>query len=197
MLNKFSNLSLYNNFFKKIYFSENIKINFFFFKNQKFLILQNFLIKSSYYLLIPQFLNCIYKNNFLYLILNSKTQIKYKTLYFFLINLNFGMKQLNKINTLTLLIRGVGLKITSVEKLSSVLSLKLGFSHLILLPIPKDISKISFFKKKIILCSFNQILLGNFASIIYKYKPINIFTGKGLLKKQKKKFKLKEYIKKL
>ncbi len=33
--------------------------------------------------------------------------------------------------------------------------------------------------------------------LLYKYRTINVFTGKGLLKKQRKKFKIKEYVKKV
>ena len=116
---------------------------------------------------------------------------------FFLYHLNACIKQLIKTSAITFLIRGVGLKIGFAENSLSLLSLKLGFSHLISLDIPKEILKIAIFKKKFIICSFNKILLGNFANLIYKYKPINVFTGKGLLKKQKKKFKLKEYVKKI
>ena len=196
MLNKFYSESLNKYFFKKIFIISSIKIKIFFFKNQKILVVSN--QYSSYYFIFPNFLELIYKNNYLYLIIKENIQnIKYKLLYFFLIHLSTSIKQLLKASATTFLIRGVGLKINFLENSTSILNLKLGFSHLIFLSIPKSILSVSLFKKKFILCSFNKMLLGNFANLLYKYKPINIFTGKGLLKKQKKKFKLKEYVKKI
>lgn len=196
MLNKFYSESLNKYFFKKIFIISSIKIKFFFFKTQKILVVSN--QYSSYYFIFPNFLELIYKNNYLYLIIKENIQnIKYKLLYFFLIHLSTSIKQLLKASATTFLIRGVGLKINFLENSTSILNLKLGFSHLIFLSIPKSILSVSLFKKKFILCSFNKMLLGNFANLLYKYKPINIFTGKGLLKKQKKKFKLKEYVKKI
>lgn len=196
MLNKFYSESLNKYFFKKIFITSSIKIKFFFFKTQKILVVSN--QYSSYYFIFPNFLELIYKNNYLYLIIKENIQnIKYKLLYFFLIHLSTSIKQLLKASATTFLIRGVGLKINFLENSTSILNLKLGFSHLIFLSIPKSILSVSLFKKKFILCSFNKMLLGNFANLLYKYKPINIFTGKGLLKKQKKKFKLKEYVKKI
>ncbi len=196
MLNKFYNESLNKYFFKKIFITSSIKIKFFFLKTQKILVLSN--QSSSYYFIFPTFLEIIFKNNYLYFIVKENTQaIKYKILYFFLVHIYTSIKQLLKASATTFLIRGVGLKINFIENSTSILNLKLGFSHLIFLSIPKGIFSVSLFKKKFILCSFNKMLLGNFANIIYKYKPINIFTGKGLLKKQKKKFKLKEYVKKI
>ena len=50
---------------------------------------------------------------------------------------------------------------------------------------------------EIIFSSFNKALLGNFSHIFYNFRPVNIFTGKGLLKKQKKRLRLKEYVKKI
>ncbi len=195
MLNKFYSVSLDKFFFKKIYILPTIKIHFFFFKNQKILTLKN--EYSTYYFVVPSFLEITYKNNYLFLVLSKSESIKYKLLYFFLIHFSTCLKQLIKVNSTTFLIRGVGLRINFLEHSSSILNLKLGFSHLISLVIPKAITNVSLFKKKFIICSFNKILLGNFVNLIYKYKPINVFTGKGLLKKRKTKFKLKEYVKKI
>jgi large subunit ribosomal protein L6 len=196
MLNKFYNLSLNKYFFKKIFITSSIKLKFFFFKTQKILVLSN--VDNSYYFVFPPFLDVLYQNNYLYIIIKENTDsIKYKTLYFFLIHFYTALKQLLKVSSTTFLIRGVGLKISFLENSNSILKLKLGFSHLIFLSVPAGIHSVSLFKKKFILSSFNKMLLGNFANILYKYKPINIFTGKGLLKKQKKKFKLKEYVKKI
>lgn len=196
MLNKSYCTSLNKYFFKKIFIDSSIKLKLFSFKIKKLVVLSNMV--SSNYFILPDFLDIIYKDNYLYFINRTGSQfITFKTLYFFFSHFNILLKQLLKVSSITFLIRGVGLKINFSENSNSILNLKLGLSHLIALPVPKIIDSISLFKKKFILCSFNKMLLGNFSNILYKYKPINIFTGKGLLKKQKKKFKLKEYIKKI
>jgi ribosomal protein L6P/L9E len=196
MLNKFYCASLNKYFFKKIFIDSSIKLKLFFFKIKKVLVLSN--IASSNYFILPDFLDIIYKDNYLYFLSKKNSQsIAFKTMYIYISHFNILLKQILKVSSTTFLIRGVGLKINFSEKSNSILNLKLGLSHLITLPVPKSIDSISLFKKKFILSSFNKMLLGNFSNILYRYKPINIFTGKGLLKKQKKKFKLKEYVKKI
>lgn len=190
MLNNNYNLTSNNLFFKKI-FIISTAIKFFIFKNQKILVFKK--ESSTYYFIYPTFLDITYKNNYLHFTIKPFINIKYKILYFFLSQFITCLKQLNKTSSITFLIRGVGLKINLLNSLT--LSLKLGYSHLISLLLPTGIT-ISIFKKKMILCCYNKILLGNFGSLVYKYKPINIFTGKGLLKK-KSFFKLKEYTKKI
>jgi hypothetical protein len=179
-------------FFKKYLILLPIKIKVFTFKNKKILILKK--ETRTHYFIYPGFLDIIYKNNYLHLAIKSSTTIiKYKALFFFLSQFITCLKQLNKTCSITFLIRGVGLKINLLNSL--ILSLKLGYSHLISLLVPKTIT-ISIFKKKVILCCYNKITLGNFGNIVYKYRPINIFTGKGLFKK-KSFLKLKEYTKKI
>jgi ribosomal protein L6P/L9E len=192
MLNNYYNFASKNFYFKKIFIFLNITIKFFIFNNQKILLLTK--NSNSYYFLCPTFLDLIYNQNYLYLTLKSHlNNLKYKQLFFFLSQVTICLKQLTQMCSLTFLIRGVGLKVNLLNSLH--LSLKFGYSHLIFLIVP-DIIKIAIFKKKVILSSFNKITLGNFCNVIYKYRPINIFTGKGLLKK-KRFFKLKAYTKKI
>jgi ribosomal protein L6P/L9E len=87
----------------------------------------------------------------------------------------------------TVLIRGIGLKISFLETNSQVLQLKLGFSHLIYLTIPKSI-QVLVLKKKLIIQGQNATLVGNFSRKIMNFKKINIFTGKGLWLKNIQKF---------
>lgn len=193
MSNSYYSIALKKFFFKKFLITSSINLKIFFFKNQKVVLLQN--QKNRYFFICPLFLDIIYKGGYLYLIFQSKNfLIKKKILFFFLVHLRQSLKQLCKPTSLTFLIKGVGLKIALIN--STLLNLKLGYSHLISLLVPSTIA-VFIFKKKIILCGYNKISIGNLGSIIYSYRPINIFTGKGLLKKQKKKFKLKEYTKKI
>lgn len=192
MLNSYYSLSLKNFYFKKIFILLNLNIKLFLFNNQKILLLKK--DSSSYYFICPSFLDIFYKKNYLYLSFKSNiSPVTYKTLYIFLSQVTTCLKQLTQLSSITFLIRGIGLKVNLLNSLT--LSLKFGYSHLIFLIIPKVIT-ISIFKKKLILSSFNKIILGNFSNVIYKYRPINVFTGKGLLKK-KRFFKLKAYTKKV
>lgn len=191
MQNNSYNFTSHISYFKKFFILFDISIKFFIFKNQKILLLKK--NSNAYYFICPFFLDIIYKKNYLYLILKSKCNLQYKTLFFFLSQLTTCLKQLTQLSAITFLIRGVGLKATLLNPVT--LSLKFGYSHLIFLIIPNIIT-ISIFKKKLILSSFNKITLGNFSSVLYNYRPINIFTGKGLLKK-KRYFKLKSYTKKI
>lgn len=192
MLNNYYNFASQIFYFKKFLILLNLNIKFFMFNNQKILLFKKDF--NSYYFICPTFLDLVYKKNYLYLILKpNATPVKYKSLYFFLSQITICLKQLTQLSSLTFLIRGVGLKVNLLNSLT--LSLKFGYSHLIFLIIPKSIT-VSLFKKKIILSSFNKIILGNLGNVIYRYRPINVFTGKGLLKK-KRFFKLKAYTKKI
>jgi hypothetical protein len=195
MLNKHYCASLNKYFFKKIFITSSIKLNLFFLKKERVLVLSN--SSSSNYFILPDILDVIYKNNYIYFIILKAKKVPFKILYVFFSNFRVFLRELLKVSSITIFIRGVGLKINFSELSNFILALKLGFSHLIYFPILKSIASISLFKKKMILCSYNKIVLGNVSNMLCKYKPLNIFTGKGLLIKQKKKFKLKEYVKKI
>lgn len=194
MFNKHFNQAFNQIFLKKFYLSKNINVNFFFYKNQKILILKNKTL--TFYFVFPLYLDILFQNYSILVLKNLFNLPKVRLLYKFLANLNESIKQLKRAAIVTFVIKGIGLKINLVDVPEKSLCLKFGYSHLIWLPLAQGIMVV-LFKKKIILCGFSKMFLGNFASNLYKYKPINIFTGKGLFKKQKKKFKLKEYIKKL
>jgi hypothetical protein len=195
MSNTFFDFLLNIYFFKKINIPISLNIEFLFFNNLKFLILNN-LYKQKFYFLIPFNLKFLFFNNSIIFIKNNFQNnyiYKYNRFFFF-----FFFKKIFNIQTLiskTIFIKGVGLRINFLEDSNNILKLKLGFSHFIYLNFTNNLF-ISIFKKKILIRSFNNILLGNFCNILYKFRPINIFTGKGLyIKKQK--FKLKQYIKKI
>ena len=90
-----------------------------------------------------------------------------------------------------ILIRGVGLKVALLDKPWPCLELKLGYSHKILLFIPKDLN-IIIKKKKFLVEGFDKILVGNFVNKILNFKQLNKYTGKGLWLKSYNKFILKE-----
>ena len=190
MLNKF----VINNhfFFKKFYVPSCLKIEYIILKTQKFLFITSS-FNSKIYFLMPPLLYFFFSKNILYF---SSTNCNYHSFFLFFFNLKFYLKQIKTIFFKTIFIRGTSYRINFLENTNNVLKLKLGYSHLIYLVVPNTIF-IKLFKRKLVLKCFNNVLLGNFSSLLCNYRPINIFTGKGLLIKKRKKFKLKEYSKKI
>lgn len=91
----------------------------------------------------------------------------------------------------TIIIRGVGLKVTLIDKPSSFLELKLGYSHKILLAVPKNLYVIAK-KRKLLVEGSDKVVVGNFVNKIINFKSLNNYTGKGLWLKSYQKFILKE-----
>ena len=91
----------------------------------------------------------------------------------------------------TIIIRGVGLKITLITEPTTFLELKLGYSHKILLAVPQNLNVIVK-KKKLLVEGSDKIIVGNFVNKIINFKSLNNYTGKGLWLKSYQKFILKE-----
>ena len=81
--------------------------------------------------------------------------------------------------TLKLELVGVGYRVAIIEK-DSVLELKLGFSHDILLDIPEGISVICPSNTNITLTGNNKDLLAKFAFKIKSFRPPEPYKGKGI-----------------
>lgn len=196
MLNKYYSFEIQHFFFKKFNISSSLVLKYFTFQIQKFLFITASNYSFSSYFLLPTFLNFYLKNNTLFFLINNDNTVKKNILFYFFYNFKYFLKQLNTIFFKTVYIRGINLKINFLNDFQQDLKMKLGYSHLIYLSIPiQIITKI--IKKKIIFKCFNKVILGNFCSTLLRYRPINIFTGKGFLIKQRKKLKLKEYSKKI
>jgi hypothetical protein len=91
----------------------------------------------------------------------------------------------------TIIIRGVGLKITLISEPTTVLELKLGYSHKILLTVPQNLNVIVK-KKKLLVEGSDKVVVGNFVNKIINFKSLNNYTGKGLWLKSYQNFILKE-----
>jgi len=91
----------------------------------------------------------------------------------------------------TIMIRGVGLKVTLITQPTKLLQLKLGYSHQILLFIPIGVN-VTVKKKKLLVEGVDKVSVGNFANKIVNFKSLNNYTGKGLWLKTYQKFILKE-----
>lgn len=194
MLNKVIAFSNNSYSFKKFNIPLNLKLEFFCFKNSKFFFISKTDSLKKIYLFLPSFLNFYYIKNTIYFFFISK--VNFKILFNFFYNFKYFLKNLNYNIFKTIYVRGNNYKINFTDNLNNSLKLKLGYSQLIYLNLPYYIS-IKLFKKKVVIKSYSKALIGNFSHLLYSYRPINIFTGKGLLIKIRKKFKLKEYSKKI
>lgn len=177
-------------FLKKIYIPNNVKIEYLFLKTQNFLFFSNKSANIKIYFLIPKGIFLFFSNQLLYLYSNLLS------INSFFSSLKYAINQVKVSFFKTVLVRGTSYRITLLDNYTNILKLKLGYSHLINLIVPDSLT-IRFFKRKIIIKTYNKILLGNFCNLLYSFRPINSFTGKGLLIKRRKKFKLKEYSKKI
>jgi len=150
--------------------------------NEKFLCLKNAAHSQIIYVKIPSNLFITKKNN----VLISETKI----LDFFvdkdrkLFN-RFLTKIVNSLRVLskkTLIIKGLGLKITLDL---TTLQFKLGYSHLIFLDICKQHISVKVYKKFMVLYSFNKTKLGSRANQIFQLKKADSYKGRGLFLKDK------------
>jgi ribosomal protein L6P/L9E len=97
------------------------------------------------------------------------------TFFSLLKNIYCGLQVLHKV---TILVMGLGFKVSSLQNL---LVLKLGFSHLIVLRLPKFLCAKIFDKfTKVSLFSSNLSLVKNFCSRLKFLKYPNVYKGKGI-----------------
>lgn len=116
---------------------------------------------------------------------NIKDLFSFKTLLISNNNVKNSFKKKLELN-------GLGFKFLNTD---ATVDLKLGYSHLVSLPRPKVVNKISIKKKRVTLESNDKIKLGNFANLIYKLRKYDSYKGKGFSFVNVKK-KLKEIKKK-
>lgn len=173
-------------FNKSLNIPNSISINFLVLNNStRFLILKNNSGVNKY-IKIPSFIT-VNKNK---QILNFKYTKESQTSKFFRTFFTIYQELKYKIFE-TIIIRGVGLRVTLIDKPSAFLELKLGYSHQILLAIPESLNVIVK-KKKLLVEGSDKVLVGNFVNKIINFKSLNNYTGKGLWLKSYQKFILKE-----
>jgi ribosomal protein L6P/L9E len=152
-------------------------------KNKNLLIFKNTKLKSSFFIQVPNLVKIVFlKENSLQFFSNDA----------FVLN-NF-VKFLNKtLNVLKfpffvkLFLKGLGFRMKLVElNLENFLELKLGYSNLIFIKVPKNFVNITIKKTSLILSGFLKSEIGNFANRIYNLRKPNKYTGKGFrFKKQR------------
>jgi ribosomal protein L6P/L9E len=128
-------------------------------------------------------------------IFKKKKSIKFlsitnkKSINFFVYIFLNWLKNLNKIYRKILKLKGLGLKMILSED-KKVLTLKLGFSHVITMKISKKLN-INIKKNKMSIMSSNTAFLSNFAKQIKQLKKYNKYNGRGFsYKREVKKYKI-------
>jgi len=128
------------------------------------------------YLVLPKFISLsIIKRslNFSYKLEDEK---KFNVFFF---NLNFWLKSVTRIYRQTLFLKGLGLKAYFSED-KTMLLLKLGYSHLFSISIPKKRILVKLNKNLVLIEGFDPVEVGNFANVIRCLKVPDAYKGKGI-----------------
>lgn len=131
---------------------------------------------------IPDGLDVLVHDDFLFLKsdISKKTKIKWGTFRSHLYNSIIGVTQGFQV---LLKLVGIGYRAV-IEK--DKLVLKLGFSHLIFLEIPKGIEVFCKKPSLVLLKSYDLLMLTQFAALVRSYKIPEPYKGKGILYKGEK-----------
>jgi len=156
-----------------------VSLHFSYIQNQKFLIFQNNIYFNNFkFIKLPQGI-FVEKTNGIYSFKNFSLQENHKALFLNLqTNLIRFLQSYNKKFKKQLIIKGLGLRIRSIPEIN-LLELKLGFSNLLYLSIPRTLK---IFKNKNLLTieGFDPVLVGNFSFLIRSLRYPDSYQGKGL-----------------
>ena len=91
---------------------------------------------------------------------------------------NTWLKSYNRSLKKKLILKGLGFRcFLSNDK--KQINFKIGYSHIIVLNIPKKITSITIDKNFLILESYDRALLGNFSKRIKQLKTLDVYKNKG------------------
>ena len=135
---------------------------------------------TTFYILVPFSIKVVLCSTKLSLTYSSKNNLLF---YNFVQKYNSFQQDLNKLFVKKLVLKGLGLKVSLLNK--HTLEFKLGYSHLIKVILPININ-ITIMKNILILESSNAVLLGNEAFKIKKLRFPNMYKGKGICYKNEK-----------
>jgi hypothetical protein len=147
--------------------------------NQKFLVSSNLLNKK--YLYVPNFVR--FSKEKFHFIFESKAK---KLALFTKFVERFRIWSSERPVTKKLTLKGLGYKALLLDN-KSVLSLKLGLSHSIKIPIKLDEMRLKINKKTITMKGFSATNVGNFAEKICRLKLPDSYKGKGIWYKNRDK----------
>lgn len=169
-----------NYILKKLKLPNNLIINLNYLNNYKILSISTIENPSNLkYFVVPFSINIKKEfNNLFFNIPNNQNNLDDFNSFFYLF-FNY-IKDLNKIYKKKLVLKGMGFKI-NYDRYKKMLELKLGFSHLHLLPIISNDTNlsISVIKNTISIEGLNKTIVGNFADKIRNLKYPNTYKEKG------------------
>lgn len=93
----------------------------------------------------------------------------------------------------TILLEGTGYKAVLAGKL---LTLSIGYSHLVEVKIPNNVNIVLDTTKKMILSSFDKQAVGAFASILTKLRRFNVYKGSGIIDPENPRHQRRKEVKK-
>jgi large subunit ribosomal protein L6 len=154
-----------------------LKIDFLFviLKDSKLLLL-NIPSYKKMYVAIPKGIKISKKGTLL--ILSCKKSFNTELFERFHVFLSNWLKNLEKPFKKQLVLKGLGFK-AEISKDSSCLELKLGFSSLVKVSIPKDEILVTVNKNILTFEGFDPVAVGNFANKVRSLKFPDVYKGKG------------------
>lgn len=159
---------------KNILLPQNLKISILFLGADKFLIFKN--LSNTRYVSVPSSVLLHKIDNVLTLVCDSKDFSVISQFNQFVARVEIAIRTLNNTFKRKLTLKGLGFRITLIEK--KQVEFKLGFSHLIRLNIPHNI-KVRTRKNFMFLESSDLVLLGNFIHKVISLKFPDSYKGKG------------------
>lgn len=158
----------------KMPYIRNEKLSFVFSNQERYFLLKSNLFFDKYYKL-PSGVN-FHKVN------NSFNFSVFKNLKFclssYVTSFNIWLKSSNRSIKKKLILKGLGFRcFLSGDK--KQLNFKIGYSHIIILNIPKKITSITIDKNFLILESYDSAFVGNFSKRIKQLKTLDVYKNKG------------------
>ena len=160
---------------KVVDFSFFSQVFFGFLGKKKFLVL--IINRQTKFFVLPNCVSCksIGTNFYFHFFDNNLKEV---SLFFFSI-LNF-IQNFSILIKKKLKLNGLGFKLKLSDD-TKFLTLKLGFSHILFIPIPKNKIKIIARKNILIIEGFDKVIVGNFVNVIMSLKKVDVYKGKGFV----------------
>lgn len=159
---------------KTIFLPEILNTSLVYVDADKFFVFKNLL--NVRYVSIPSFILCTKKDNALILVCELLDKNSISVFNQFITRVELAIKTIDITFKRKLTLKGLGFRIKVIE--NTKVEFKIGFSHLIYLPIPFNL-KIRTNKNFMYLQSSDNVLLGNFVDKVISLKAPDSYKGKG------------------
>jgi hypothetical protein len=133
--------------------------------------------RQTKFFLLPSSICCESISTNLYFYYFDDKSIEVNLFFFSIFNFiqNFSILIKKKLR-----LHGLGFKL-KLSGETTFLTLKLGFSHLIFIPIPKDKIKILIRKNILIVEGLDKVEVGNFVHSVKSLRKLDVYKGKGFV----------------